>query len=169
MNAVSPLADSSSSSPLILVIEGDDGDYEAIYHSLRHSPTETRLHRCTTGKQALKYLERSFQQILIHPNLIPRLILLALNLPGIDDWSVLEVIKQDPVFKCIPIVMLIFPDDLGTVEECYRLGANSCLIKIIDFYQFRKTILTTVKFWLEIAVIPNFSRAAKSKPDGSNY
>ena len=140
-------------SPIVLVIEDSDEDYEVLKRAFARSPISTRLQRFPTGKQALDYLDRSVRKTAIATN-IPAFILLDLNLPGIDGRKVLETIKQDPVWKYIPTIVLTTSDYGKDIEECYRLGANSYLVKAIDLQQFKKSIHTTIEFWLDIVQLP---------------
>jgi CheY-like chemotaxis protein len=145
---------SEPSVPLIMAIEDSDEDYEALRRSLVQSPIPTRLHRCQTGKEALEYLESLRQAKPIDPNRIPALIVLDLNLPGIDGRRVLEQIERDAVWRFIPTIVLTTSNYAKDIEECYRLGANSYVLKAIDLQQFRRTIHVTIEFWLEIAKLP---------------
>ena len=159
MNSLSASSDSITitselSLPLVLVIEDSDEDYEALSRSFKQSPIPTRLHRCQTGKQALECLERCVRKPTAGATTIPAIILLDLNLPGIDGRRVLEQIKQDPIWKYIPTIVLTTSNYAKDIEECYRLGANSYLIKAIDLQQFKKTIHITIEFWLDIAKLP---------------
>jgi CheY-like chemotaxis protein len=141
-------------SPLVLVIEDSDEDYEALRRSFRQSPIETRLHRCQTGRQALDYLEQAVRSQPSQPMAIPAFILLDLNLPGIDGRSVLRTIKQDPVLQYIPTIVLTTSDFAKDIDECYRFGANSYILKAIDLQRFKESILVTIDFWLNIAKLP---------------
>jgi CheY-like chemotaxis protein len=143
--------------PLVLVIEDSDEDYEALRRAFKQSPIPTRLHRCHTGKQALDYLAVSVQTTTACAINIPALILLDLNLPGIDGRKVLETLKQDPVWQYIPTLVLTTSNYVKDIEECYRLGANSYLLKAIDLQQFKKSIHTTIEFWLDIAKLPKIA------------
>jgi CheY-like chemotaxis protein len=140
--------------PLVLAIEDSDEDYEALRRSCVQSPIPTRLHRCKTGKEALEYLESLRQSNTIDPHRIPALIVLDLNLPGIDGRRVLAQINQDPVWRYIPTIVLTTSNYAKDIEECYYLGANSYLVKAFDLQQFKKTIHITLEFWLDVARLP---------------
>ncbi len=153
--------------PLVLVIEDSDEDYEALRRAFERSPIPTRLHRCHTGKQALDYLAASVQSSSATATTIPAFILLDLNLPGIDGRQVLEIIKQDPVWQYIPTIVLTTSNYGKDIEECYRLGANSYLLKAIDLQQFKKSIHTTIEFWLDIAKLPKIADVIRMQSQNS--
>jgi CheY-like chemotaxis protein len=148
--------------PLIMAIEDSDEDYEALRRSLVQSPIPTRLHRCRTGKEALAYLESLRRTKTIDPHRIPALIMLDLNLPGIDGRRVLEQIDRDPVWQYIPTIVLTTSNYAKDIEECYRLGANSYLVKAFDLQQFKKTIHVTIEFWLDISRLPQVADLLRS-------
>ena len=152
--------------PLVLVVEDSDEDYEVLKRAFERSPISTRLHRCPTGQQALDYLDRSVRKTAIATN-IPAFILLDLNLPGIDGRKVLARIKQDPVWKYIPTIVLTTSDYGKDIEECYRLGANSYLVKAIDLQQFKKSIHTTIEFWLDIVQLPAIADVIRAQANNS--
>ena len=149
--------------PLVLVIEDSDEDYEALRRAFQQSPIPKRLHRCHTGKQALDYLDRSVQPTTTSATTIPAFILLDLNLPGIDGRQVLKTIKQDPVWQYIPTIVLTTSNYGKDIEECYRLGANSYLLKALDLQQFKKSIHTTIEFWLNIAKLPKIADVIRAQ------
>jgi CheY-like chemotaxis protein len=154
---------SEPSVPLVLAIEDSDEDYEALKRSFAQSPIPTRLHRCRTGKEALEYLESLRQTNTIDPHRIPALIMLDLNLPGIDGRRVLEKIELDPAWRYIPTIVLTTSNYAKDIEECYRLGANSYLVKAFDLQKFKKTIHVTIEFWLDIATLPQVSDVLRSE------
>ncbi len=153
--------------PLVLVIEDSDEDYEALRRAFDRSPILTRLHRCHTGQQALDYLTVSVQSSSARATTIPAFILLDLNLPGIDGRQVLKTIKQDPVWQYIPTIVLTTSNYGKDIEECYRLGANSYLLKALDLQQFKKSIHTTIEFWLDIAKLPKIADVIRMQSQNS--
>jgi CheY-like chemotaxis protein len=149
--------------PLIMAIEDSDEDYEALRRSLVQSQIPTRLCRCHTGKEALAYLDSLRQAKTLDPTRIPALIMLDLNLPGIDGRRVIEQIARDPIWQYIPTIVLTTSNYAKDIEECYRLGANSYLVKAFDLQQFKRTIHVTIEFWLDIAKLPQVADLLRSE------
>jgi CheY-like chemotaxis protein len=137
--------------PLVLVIEDSDEDYEALERAFRQSSVETKLHRCKTGKQALEYLE---QCLFTEPACFPAFILLDLNLPGVDGRRVIQMIKQDARLQSIPVIILTTSNYAKDVEECYRLGVNSYIIKAMNVQRFKDTMQTLIQYWLNTVTLP---------------
>jgi len=145
-----PANPSSPQPPLVLVIEDSNEDYEALNRAFRQSSIKTTLHRGKTGQQALEYLE---QCILAKPTSLPAFILLDLNLPGIDGLSVLQTIKQDPRLQSIPVIILTTSNYAKDIEECYRSGANSYVIKVMDVQRFKQSMQTLIEYWLHTVTL----------------
>jgi len=68
------------------------------------------------------------------------LIILDINMPGLDGRQVLERVKRDERTKNIPVVMLTTAEDEREVERCYRLGCNFYLPKPMDYEDFCKAV-----------------------------
>jgi CheY-like chemotaxis protein len=136
---------------LVLVIEDNDEDYEALERAFRQSSVATKLHRCKTGKQALEYLG---QCVPSEPTCFPAFILLDLNLPGIDGCQIIQIIKQDARLQSIPVIVLTTSNYTKDIEECYRSGVNSYVVKAMDVQRFKDTIQTLIQYWLKTVTIP---------------
>jgi CheY-like chemotaxis protein len=144
------------SRPLVLIIENDDNDRQAIHNSFQRSPIAPRLHDCHTGTQALEYLKRAVRS---NPDRtdIPALILLDLNVPDIDGCQVLKSIKEDPILHFIPTVILTRSERPKDIQKCYNLGVGGYVLKSIDLAQFEKSVVVVSEFWLQRVVLPEFS------------
>lgn len=79
-----------------------------------------------------------------------KLILLDLKLPRLDGYEVLKRIKSDPRTARIPVVMLTASSEPRDVMRNYDMGANSYVIKPVDFEQFTDLIRDIGKYWLVI-------------------
>ena len=69
------------------------------------------------------------------------MILLDINLPLVNGIEVLQKIKADDRTKIIPVVMLTSSNEDLDIARCYNLGANSYIVKPVDFEQFEKAII----------------------------
>ncbi len=154
MNSFAPYPPSFLQPPLVLVVEDSNEDFEALDRSFRQSSVKTRLHRTQTGKQALDYLEQSILAKPTHPENVPVLILLDLNLPGMRGHDVLQSIKKNPLLNYIPTVILTTSLNLKDIHECYRLGANSYLVKKMEWQSFRQSMHIMIEYWLDTATLP---------------
>lgn len=80
--------------------------------------------------------------------------MLDLNLPGTDGREVLAQVKQDQRLKVIPIVVLTTSSNPKDIDFCYRAGANSYLIKVVQLEQFTRSIGHLVHYWFEAVTLP---------------
>jgi len=156
-------------SPL-LIVEDSNEDFEAFQRYLLrwHPPsvdisTDSMqsnatsfipLYRCVNGEQALAFLFHRDQYA--NPENAPRpgLILLDLNLPGTDGREVLCQIKRDSNLKTIPVIVFTTSSSPKDVESCYQKGANSYIIKPINFNQLKQSIQTILDFWFTANTLP---------------
>lgn len=77
----------------------------------------------------------------------PVVILLDLNLPKVNGIEVLEVIKKHPDFRTIPVVVLTTSSESRDVNTSYQLGANSYIIKPVDFDKFMEVAKQIELYW----------------------
>jgi CheY-like chemotaxis protein len=138
----------------LLVVEDSDEDFEALGWAFESAALTNPVYRCTTGDDALDFLHQNgkYNAEQVMPS--PALILLDLNLPGTDGREVLEEIKQDTNLKTIPVVVLSTSSNPKDIESCYQKGANTYLVKPVDFDQFMKQIQVFCRYWFEAAIIP---------------
>ncbi len=140
--------------PLVLVVEDSNEDFEALERSFRQSSVKARLHRVQTGKKALAYLDQCLLAKPAYPENVPVLILLDLNLPGMKGQDVLQSIKKNPLLQHIPTVILTTSSNLMDIKECYRLGANSYLVKRIEWQSFKQSMHVLIEYWLNTVTLP---------------
>ena len=94
------------------------------------------------GEEALAYIEKWK-----NGDPVPLVILLDLNLPKVNGLEVLEAIKKHPDFKTIPVVVLTTSSESRDVKTAYELGANSYIIKPIDFDKFIEVAKQIELYW----------------------
>ncbi|MBD2445586.1 response regulator [Nostoc sp. FACHB-152] len=141
----------------LLVVEDSNEDFKMLQRLMRRMAVQNPIYRCTNGDEVLDFLyqEESSQ----NPNGTPKpsVILLDLNLPGIDGRDILERLKQDICFKKIPIVVFTTSSNPKDIEFCYQKGANGYLVKPMDAQELQKTVQAFVDYWLESNTLPPIS------------
>lgn len=85
---------------------------------------------------------------------IPKVILLDLKMPKVNGLEVLERVKGDERTKAIPVVVLTSSAEDPDVERCYKLGANSYIVKPVEFENFSKTVVDLGLYWLLLNKTP---------------
>ena len=137
--------------PHILLIEDNHDDCEATIRSLKKNHFINPIQWCKNGQEALNYLQNKNNQR-------PDLILLDLNMPGIDGRQVLQIIKTDTALKSIPVVILTTSADSKDVEQCYSIGASTYIQKPVNFQSLTEAIHTVKDYWFGVAILPGQER-----------
>ncbi|MEO0455058.1 MAG: response regulator [Cyanobacteria bacterium P01_A01_bin.114] len=138
----------------LLVVEDSDEDFEILQILMEDMAVSNPVYRCKTGDRALDFLYGEDANHRVDSACRPSVILLDLNLPGIDGREVLERLKQDQQFCEIPIVVFTTSSDPKDIQLCYRKGANGYLIKPVNTDQLEKTVQAFVEYWLEANTSP---------------
>lgn len=131
----------------ILLVEDNEDDFEATTRSLRKNHVMNPIRWCKSGQQALDYLLGGSSEK-------PDLILLDLNMPGIDGRQVLTILKNDPKTKSIPVVILTTSNDPADVENCYEIGASTYIQKPVRFEDLHEAIRIVKDYWFGVAILP---------------
>lgn len=139
----------------ILLVEDNQDDYEATMRSLKQNHFINPVHWCRSGQDALNYLRREGRYMDNESTRRPDLVLLDLNMPGIDGRQVLQRIKEDKELKSIPVVILTTSSDQKDVEQCYRIGASTYIQKPVSFSGLTEAIRTMKDYWFGVALLPS--------------
>lgn len=141
--------------PPMLVVEDSNEDFETLKRFLQRSPLTVPVQRCVSGDQALAFLYRTGRYSDREAAPRPGLIVLDLNLPGTDGREVLRRIKQNESLKRIPVVVFTTSNNPRDIEDCYQYGANSYIVKPINFAQLKQGVLTLINYWFELTTLPD--------------
>ncbi len=135
----------------ILVVDDDRGHRELVRRNLRRGGVANPIISLSTGNQALDYVfcrgaysERKGDTEL--------LLLLDINMPGVDGVEVLRQIKSDPKKKTIPVIMLTTTDDPREIKLCYELGCSVYVTKPVDPSAFIETVKRLGMFLVVVRV-----------------
>ena len=149
---------SVSANQTILIVKDSDDDYDATVRALTNGTNlKNPIHRCEDGAETLDYLLRQGQYATLSDESLPGIILLDLNMPGLDGRKVLEQIKNDPALKSIPTIVMTNSKDERDINDCYLIGANTYVQKPLDWQGFFEAINRLKEYWFEIAVLPKSS------------
>jgi two-component system, chemotaxis family, response regulator Rcp1 len=136
----------------ILLVEDNPGDVRLTRESLHDAKVCNNMVVARDGLEALACLRRDGG----YANATrPDLILLDLNLPRMNGFEVLDVIKEDPDLKRIPVVVLTTSQAEQDIIRSYNLYANAYVNKPVDLEQFIGVIKAIEGFWLEIVKLPS--------------
>jgi two-component system, chemotaxis family, response regulator Rcp1 len=150
----------------ILLIEDSRADAKIIERALREGDVSHRLTVIPDGKHALDYLFK-MRDDGDTPDGDLDLILLDLNLPGMDGCQVLTRIKSDPFLRMIPVVILTTSEREEDIVQTYQAGANTYITKPDEYPRYRELVATLQHYWVHTALkVPRHRmRAPVKRPE----
>ena len=131
----------------ILLVEDNPQDAELILRALEQQNLGGDVQVAENGAEALEILFAPGQKgSELLENL--KVIFLDLKLPKVSGLEVLRVIKDDVRTQSIPVVILTSSPQENDIEECYRLGANSYIVKPLELEDFTRAISQLASYWV---------------------
>src|SRR5581483_5474555 len=137
-------------SAVILLAEDDENDVLLMKRAFSQAHIQNPLYVVQDGEEAIAYFkgEGAFSNRAEYP--LPDLLLLDLNMPRVNGFEVLTWIRQQPGLSALRVLVLTSSDHMRDVNQAYRLGANSFLIKPHDFEDFVHLSKLMQEFWLRV-------------------
>jgi CheY-like chemotaxis protein len=133
----------------ILLVEDNADDAELTLRELKGNHLANNFHHVSDGEEALEFMfaEGRYANVrnIDHS---PKLILLDIQMPKVSGIEVLEKLKADERTKHTPIVMLTSSKETPDLQKCYKLGANSYMVKPVNFESFSQAIKNIGFYWL---------------------
>jgi CheY-like chemotaxis protein len=128
----------------ILLVEDNEGDIELVESALERERGNYKLSVTHDGLQALDYLHRRGP---FADALRPDLILLDINMPGMDGKEFLQNVRNDEDLQLIPVIMLTSSTSSKDIRDCYALNASAYVVKPSDAASFMDVVRRTVVLW----------------------
>lgn len=138
----------------ILLIEDNQTDIDLTKRAFAKGQIHNELIVKEDGQDALDFLFGNQNVPDGAENDLPSLILLDLKLPRINGLEVLRKIRMDARTRRIPVVILTSSDEEKDLATAYDLGANSYLIKPVDFKLFAAAVQNLCLYWLTLNAPP---------------
>lgn len=126
----------------ILLVEDNPVDLDLTQRAFARNKIANLIQVARDGEEALAWIKRweGGEQC-------PAVILLDLKLPKVDGLEVLRQIKNHPQYRSIPVVVLTSSSEDIDIKEAYQLGANSYIVKPVDFDKFMKVVTQIELYW----------------------
>ena len=134
----------------ILLVEDNPRDAELTIRALKKKNLANSLHHVEDGVDALDFLFARGKYSDRDINDGPKVVLLDLKLPRIDGLEVLTAIKADDRTQAIPVVVITSSAEDPDVQRAYQLGANSYVIKPVQFDSFMEAMVRVGIYWLMV-------------------
>jgi len=135
----------------VLLVEDSPGDVRLTREAFKDAKVHINLHVAPDGAEAMAFLRRTGKYSDV-PR--PDLILLDLNLPKKGGREVLMEVKEDPLLRSIPVVILTTSASEQDVLRSYMLHANCFITKPVDLAGFLKVVKSIDNFWLSVVKLP---------------
>ncbi len=132
----------------ILLVEDNPNDAELAIRALKKHNLANNLIHVTDGQAALDYLLGTGIHHGRDVHQHPKVVLLDLKLPKLDGIEVLRQVRADERTKLVPIVIMTTSREDRDVVESYKLGANSYIVKPVDFENFSEAVSNLGLYWL---------------------
>ncbi len=133
----------------ILLVEDNPMDIDLTKRAFGKLNIPVPIQIARDGETALAYISKWDEG-----EWIPWIILLDLKLPRVDGLEVLRVMKAHPRYRKIPVIVLSSSSDSGDIANAYQLGANSYIIKPVDFDEFMEVVAMLHKYWCCLNIQP---------------
>jgi CheY-like chemotaxis protein len=132
----------------ILLAEDNPNDALLTIRSLKQHNLANAIVHVTDGQAAIDYLFAKGVYSERDPLDLPKVVLLDLKLPKLNGLEVLSLIRDDPRTKILPVVVLTSSQEESDLIESYQIGANSYIVKPVEFEKFSAAIYQVGLYWL---------------------
>jgi two-component system, response regulator len=135
----------------ILLVEDSEDDIELTLIAFRRQQLANQVVIARDGQEALEILHGTASR---PAQPLPAVVLLDLKLPRRDGFEVLDAIRRHPHTRLLPVVVLTSSAQERDRLQTYRLGANSYIVKPVDFEQFLEATRQIGMYWLMLNTAP---------------
>ena len=133
----------------VLLVEDNLYDAELTIFELTKFHMANNLFHVKDGEEALDWLFAMGKYVEDRDVLSqPKIVLLDIQMPKLNGIEVLQTIRSDGRTKTTPVVMLTSSNQDPDIKKCYAMGANSYIVKPVDFDRFSEAIRNLGFYWL---------------------
>jgi two-component system response regulator len=139
---------------IIWLIEDNEDDVELTILAFKRNSFNNRFVILRDGAEAIDYFSQSSERDQLKEGALPSLILLDLNLPKVNGLEVLRHLRANESTKFTPVIVLSTSKDKKDIQTSYINGANSYIIKPVDFSEFLESVKRLGNYWLSLNELP---------------
>ena len=138
----------------ILYVEDDSNDVLLFKHAIDRVGSDCNLQVFTESEEAIGYLKGAgrFSDRARFP--LPDVVLLDLKMPRINGFEFLAWMREHDHLRCVPVVVLSSSNHVADIRRAYVSGANSYLVKPIDFVALVELVKSLQSYWLRLNQSP---------------
>jgi two-component system, response regulator len=132
----------------IMLVDDNEDDVFLTLRALKKSNIANEVIVARDGLEALDYLFGTRPYAGRNLDQMPVVVLLDLNMPRMSGHQVLKKIRENPLTRLLPVVILTASKEESDICKSYELGSNAYVRKPVDFIQFAEAIKQLGLFWL---------------------
>jgi two-component system response regulator len=132
----------------VLLVEDNARDAELTIRALKKHNLANQLVHVEDGAEALDFLFGRGKYEDRHKHGSPKVVLLDLKLPKVNGLEVLRIMKEDERLRTIPVVIVTSSAEDPDMQAAYNLGANSYVVKPVQFDAFMEAMSKLGVYWL---------------------
>ena len=132
----------------IILVEDNPDDAALAIRALKKNNLANNLIHLKDGAEGLEFIFGEGKYAGRNTDNMPKVILLDLKMPRVNGIEFLDKIKSSLMTKSIPVVVLTSSAEDPDIKRCYELGANSYIVKPVEFENFAKTIVELGLYWM---------------------
>ena len=132
----------------ILLVEDNPQDAELTTRALKKNNLANRLITVEDGAEALDFIFCRGKYATRNNGQSPKVVLLDLKLPKVSGLEVLRALKQDEKTRSIPVFIVTSSREDPDIKTAYALGANSYVVKPVEFDAFAESVSSLGLYWL---------------------
>jgi two-component system response regulator len=134
----------------LILIEDSEDDAELTIGALRNSNKRIIIKHLRDGEEALHYINQINGEQAKGQKQLPSLFLIDIKMPKINGIEFLKELKANSLLRGIPAIIFTSSSELSDISNAYSVGANSYVIKPLDFSEFLSTVSGIENYWLNI-------------------
>jgi two-component system response regulator len=138
----------------VLLVEDNPDDAEFTLRALRKANVALNIVLVDNGVKALDFVFGTGSFAERAGAKLPRIMLLDLKMPKVDGLEVARRIKNDPRTRSLPIVIFTSSREQRDIVESYHIGANSYVVKPIDYAELITKLGDLVRYWVQLNEAP---------------
>lgn len=133
----------------ILIVDDDEEDVFAFRWAMKYSLAHISVMHIDNGTEAIKFLLNGSTA-----DKLPELVLVDINMPGVDGYDTLAAIRNSITTKHLPVLMFSTSGSPREVRKSYAEGANAHLVKPDSIEELRQLASSLTDFWLRYVTLP---------------
>lgn len=144
----------SVGSKSLLLVDDSPEDVQLILHALRTVVPREDVTVFNSGEDALGYLDIRDSHALHEARVLPRLVMLDLNLPRVTGLDVLRDIRAKAETRLLPVAILSASVEQRDIRAAMQAGANTYIRKSLDYAKLQESMLLLARYWLGLNIQP---------------